>query len=292
MALPSQSEFLRPILVIASNQSKELRYPEILDELILMLKPSPADLREKTPSGALRVEKHIRYCIYQLNKSGLLATEKRGCYHITPEGRQFLQHHKGALDQAQLNLLGAGMPPQSTNAMNMNDVSPDEQLEIIHEQLQVKLADELLESVKRTSPERFEQLVIELLVKIGYGKGERVGGSGDGGIDGIITQDRLGFKKVYVQAKRWNSAQIGEPEIRNFSGSLDPHGASRGVFITTSLFSATARQTAAAAQLNNKNIRLIDGRELARLMIEYEVGVITKMVYKIGEIDENYFTDL
>ena len=292
MALPSQSEFLRPILVIASNQSKELRYPEILDELILMLKPSPADLREKTPSGALRVEKHIRYCIYQLNKSGLLATEKRGCYHITPEGRQFLQHHKGALDQTQLNLLGAGMPPQFTNAVNMNDVSPDEQLEIIHEQLQVKLADELLESVKRTSPERFEQLVIELLVKIGYGKGERVGGSGDGGIDGIITQDRLGFKKVYVQAKRWNSAQIGEPEIRNFSGSLDPHGASRGVFITTSLFSATARQTAAAAQLNNKNIRLIDGGELARLMIEYEVGVITKMVYKIGEIDENYFTDL
>ena len=292
MALPSQSEFLRPILAIASNQSKELRYPEFLDELIPMLKLSSADLREKTPSGALRVEKHIRYCIYQLNKAGLLTTEKRGCYQITPEGCQFLQHHKGALDQAQLNLLGAGMLLQSPDSTNMNDVSPDEQIEIIHEQLQVKLADELLESVKRTSPERFEQLVIELLVKIGYGKGERVGGSGDGGIDGIITQDRLGFKKVYVQAKRWNSWQVGEPEIRNFSGSLDPHGASRGVFITTSLFSETARQTAAAAQLNNKNIRLIDGRELARLMIEYDVGVVTKMVYKVGEIDENYFADL
>ncbi|MXY46690.1 MAG: restriction endonuclease [Chloroflexi bacterium] len=292
MALPSQSEFLRPILEIASNQSKELRYPDFRDELILMLKLSSADMQEKTPSGALRVEKHIRYCIYQLNKARLLTTEKRGCYQITPEGHQFLQYHKGALDQAQLNLLGTGVPPQSPDAMNMNDVSPDEQIEIIHEQLQIKLADELLESVKRTSPDRFEQLVIELLVKIGYGKGERVGGSGDGGIDGIITQDRLGFKKVYVQAKRWDSTQIGEPEIRNFSGSLDPHGASRGVFITTSLFSATARQTAAAAQLNNKNIKLIDGKELARLMIEYEVGVITKMVYKIGEIDENYFSDL
>ena len=171
------------------------------------------------------------------------------------------------------------------------EISPDEQIEVTYEQLRNKLADELLETVKAVSPERFEDLVVELLVKIGYGRGRRVGRSGDGGIDGIVTQDRLGFEKVYIQAKRWDTAQIGEPEIRNFSGSLDPHGATRGVFITTSRFSEAARRTADDAARNNKTILLIDGPKLVRLMIEYGVGVITKTVYEIKEIDENYFAD-
>ena len=143
-------------------------------------------------------------------------------------------------------------------------------------------------SVKSVSPER--AIGCRLLVKMGYGQGETVGRSGDGGIDGIIDQDALGLEKVYIQAKRWGS-QVGEPEIRNFSGSLDPYGATKGVFITTSTFSSTARQTAQNISAGNKLIRLVDGDELARLMIRYGVGVVTETTYEVKKLDENYFAE-
>ena len=157
-------------------------------------------------------------------------------------------------------------------------------------QMREKLADELLESVTALSPERFEHLVVTLLEKMGYGKGQQVGGSGDGGIDGIINQDPLGLEKVYIQAKRWAN-QIGEPEIRNFSGSLDAKGAAKGVFITNSTFSSTATRTATNISAGPKFLRLIDGRELADLMIEHSVGVVTGRTYEVKRVDENYFAE-
>ena len=125
---------------------------------------------------------------------------------------------------------------------------------------------------------------------MGYGQGETVGRSGDGGIDGIIDQDALGLEKVYVQAKRWANP-VGEPEIRNFSGSLDPYGATKGVFITTSSFTRTAQLTADAISAGNKFIRLVDGLELAELMISHSVGVVTEISYDIKKLDENYFAE-
>ena len=301
MALPPQRAFLRPILEIAAQAQTRLSYKEILGELIPLLSLSDDDLQERTPHGASRVEKHTRYSMHLLKRGGLLDAPsqgpERGRYQITERGSQYLREHPDALDPAQLNMLVAEQDPTDDSPAlvgaipTAGDISPDEQIEVTYEQLRTKLADELLEAVKAVSPERFEELVVELLVKIGYGRGQRVGRSGDGGIDGIVTQDRLGFEKVYVQAKRWDTAQIGEPEIRNFSGSLDPHGATRGVFITTSRFSETAKQTADDAARNNKTILLIDGPKLARLMIEYNVGVITRTAYEIKEIDENYFAD-
>ena len=301
MALPPQRAFLRPILEITATAETRLSYKEILAELIPLLSLSDDDLQERTPHGALRVEKHTRYSMHLLKRGGLLDApsqgSERGRYQITESGRRYLREHPDALDPAQLNMLVAEREPPGDAPMlvgtvsTAGDISPDEQIEVTYEQLLSKLADELLETVKAVSPERFEDLVVELLVKIGYGRGRRVGRSGDGGIDGIVTQDRLGFEKVYVQAKRWDTAQIGEPEIRNFSGSLDPHGATRGVFITTSRFSEAARRTADDAARNNKTILLIDGPKLVRLMIEYGVGVITTTVYEIKEIDENYFSD-
>ena len=156
--------------------------------------------------------------------------------------------------------------------------------------MQEKLVDDLLDSISQISPEGFERLVVDLLQKMGYGKGEAVGKSGDGGIDGIINQDALGLEKVYIQAKRWQG-QVGEPEIRNFSGSLDARGASKGVFVTTSNFSGNAKQTAQIISAGNKFIRLIDGPELAKLMLAHEVGVITQYTYRIQKLDENYFFD-
>ena len=163
-------------------------------------------------------------------------------------------------------------------------------MEASYRALRAHLANELLESLSKVSPDLFEQLVVALLEKMDYGKGDVVGGSGDGGIDGIINQDALGLEKVYIQAKRWAS-QVGEPEIRNFSGSLDARGASKGVFITTSRFSGTASQTARTISAGSKFIRLIDGPELASLMIDHDVGVITETTYKVKKLDENYFAD-
>ena len=298
MALPPQRNFLRPVLQITANSERELLYREILAEAIPMLALSEEDLRERTPHGELRVEKHIRYSMHLLKKAGLLDVPSRGHYQATDSGRRYLQQQPEALAPAQLNMLAAEQGSQADptggvgSASTAGDISPDEQFEVSYEELEAKLADELLDNLKTVSPGRFEDLVIELLVKIGYGRGRRVGRSGDGGIDGIVTQDRLGFEKVYIQAKRWGRNRIGAPAIRDFSGSLDQHGALRGVFITTSRFSNAAQRTATEVSRNNKSILLIDGLKLAKLMIEYEVGVVVKAVYKIKEIDENYFSDL
>ena len=298
MALPLQREFLRPILQITANDAeRRLSYKEIFAELIPTLALSEEDLRERTPHGALRVERHIRYAMHQIKQAGLLDLPARGLYQITDDGLRHLEQNPEALHPAQLNMLAAerkqreGEPSADAIAPTVGDISPDEQFEVSYGHLQAMLADELLDSIKTVSPERFEDLVVELLVKIGYGRGSRVGRSGDGGIDGVVTQDRLGFERVYIQAKRWDKAQVGDPEIRTFSGSLDPHGATKGVFITTSRFSEAAQRTATEVARNNKTILLIDGPKLAKLMIEYEVGVVVKAVYKIKEIDENYFSD-
>ena len=125
---------------------------------------------------------------------------------------------------------------------------------------------------------------------MGYGEGKAVGRSGDGGIDGIIHQDALGLAKVYIQAKRWEG-QVGEPEIRNFSGSLEAKGANNGVFITSSSFGQRARETAHFISAGNKFIRLIDGEELARLMINHGVGVVSEVIYDVKKLDENYFAE-
>ena len=133
-------------------------------------------------------------------------------------------------------------------------------------------------------------MVVRLLEEMEYGEGQSVGGSGDGGIDGIINQDPLGLEKVYIQAKRWQN-QVGEPEIRNFSGSLEVRGANKGVFITSSSFSSTARNAAGRISAGSKFIRLIDGRELACLVIAHNVGVITEITYDVKKLDENYFAE-
>lgn len=153
------------------------------------------------------------------------------------------------------------------------------------------LISDLRATINGVDPDRFERLVVKLLEKMGYGEGRAIGRSGDGGIDGVINQDALGLEKVYIQAKRYTTGSVGEPEIRNFSGSLDARGASKGVFITTSTFSSTARQTAQTISAGNKFIRLVDGNELAQLMIQHGVGVVTEYTYEIKKLDENYFAD-
>ena len=146
---------------------------------------------------------------------------------------------------------------------------------------------DIIDTLTHLQPERFEQTVLDLLEGIGYGRGQHLGSTGDGGIDGIINPDPLGLDRIYVQAKRWTKP-VGEPEIRTFSGSLDPHGATRGLLITTSDFTDTARRTAETISAGNKHIRLVDGEELAQLMISLKMGVETATAHRTRKLDEDH----
>jgi len=146
---------------------------------------------------------------------------------------------------------------------------------------------DILDALVHLQPERFEQTVLDLLEAIGYGQGHHLGRTGDGGIDGIINLDPLGLDSIYVQAKRWTKP-VGESEVRTFSGSLDPHGATRGMLITTSDFTDTARRTAETISAGNKHIRLVDGEELAQLMISMNMGIETVTAHRARKLDEDH----
>ena len=240
MAVPTQSQLHRPILEIASKYHEPSSDRDFFNSVVNRLSLREDDLKEKTSTGASRARTNISFALSQLKKAGLLYRPLRGRYLITPEGCAFLEKHYGEiktsvlLDMSDQTKDGCSLPEPD------NDATPDEKIEHGYRTLQANLADELLQSLSEVAPYRFERLVLHLLEKMGYGKGDRVGGSGDGGIDGIINQDALGLEKVYIQAKRWQG-QVGEPEIRNFSGSLDARGATKGVFVTTSSFSKTAK---------------------------------------------------
>src|SRR5690606_25813637 len=165
-------------------------------------------------------------------------------------------------------------------------------LELAHEKIRVELSQELLDKVLSCSPEFFEYLVVELLLKMGYGgsrrdAGERIGQSGDGGIDGIIKEDRLGLDVIYIQAKRWQGS-VGRPEIQKFVGALQGQRARKGVFITTSAYTSDAKNY--AENIDTKVV-LIDGRRLANLMIDFDVGVSISASYVVKKVDSDYFEE-
>ncbi len=168
---------------------------------------------------------------------------------------------------------------------------PDGNIEVIYQQIREKVAEDLLQQIKVNSPAFFENLVIDLLVKMGYGgsreDAETVGRSGDGGIDGVINEDRLGLDVIYVQAKRW-TGNVGEPPVRDFVGALDGEGVQKGIFITTSDFHPAAKRF---AERSSKRIILINGHLLAQLMIEHDVGVSTVKTYEIKRVDSDYFIE-
>jgi restriction system protein len=171
--------------------------------------------------------------------------------------------------------------------------TPEELLEYSYQRIRQDLAQEMLNKVKESSPSFFERLVVELLVRMGYGgsradAGKAVGKSGDEGIDGIIKEDRLGLDAIYIQAKKWEGT-VGRPEIQKFVGALHGQGAKKGVFITTSTFSNEARDYVSRG--DSLKIVLIDGQELAQLMIDFDVGVAKVSSYEIKKLDFDYFTD-
>ena len=307
MAVPRQADLHRPVLEIIADAQGVITHRQIMQAVIHKLGLSAEDQRERTSSGAARLNTNVSYAEQYLMNAGLLSRFARGTWNITPQGRVFLLEHPGPIPIALLkeltddppswprndrrqNTLHASAPPTDAVGSPESEAGPDELVEAGFRQMERDLVQESLGSIGTIAPERFEELVVDLLETMGYGEGRAVGRSGDGGIDGVINQDSLGLDKVYVQAKRWSS-QVGEPEIRNFSGSLDAKGASKGVFITNSTFSSTARRTAEIISAGNKLIRLVDGNELAQLMIKHGVGVVTEYTYEIKKLDENYFAE-
>lgn len=292
MAVPSQKAFHRPVLEILAQANGVVPVSELIEPLISRFTLSADDLQQRTRSGALTLRNRAFWAVSYLRSAGLLANVSRGQLYITDQGRKHLKEHPGDIDVSSLKQLanqrsqGEGL----TTTESEDDTPPDELMDKAHRELRAKLAAELLENLQQIPWEQFERLTVHLLEEMGYGIGIHLGQTGDGGMDGVISQDALGLEKIYIQAKRWENT-VGEPEIRNFSGSLNARGASKGVFITTSNFSATAKHTANSISSGSQTIILVEGMELAYLMIDNGVGVVTQQRYEIKKLDENYFAE-
>ena len=297
MVVPASNKFYLAVLEISDKAEKSLSGNEIIGRIANQLSLSESDLREMVPSGLqTRVENRTTWAISKLKNAGLLEYPTRGQSQITRKGREFLANHRGEIQNTELNRMrvppAEGHPTIEMVAEDADALTPDEQMARNHEQHEDMLSDEILDSIKSISPASFERIVVALLSRMGYGSGQAIGRSGDQGIDGILNQDTLGLEKVYIQAKKWDGAQVGSPVVNQFSGALLAQGASKGVLITTSTFSEAARQSAQKVAQGMQSIRLIDGQELAALMIRHGVGVVTEITYEIKRLDANYFAEV
>ncbi|MCO5101651.1 MAG: restriction endonuclease, partial [Burkholderiaceae bacterium] len=239
-----------------------------------------------------------------LKRAGLSTSPRRGIWRLTSEGVAFAANHAQPLsakdvEQLATEFMDVRLRPSTSDVINAPAgyhpppdaavSSPDDRLGEALSELRRSVAAELLESLASVSPTFFETIVLDLLHRMGYGANradlQRVGGSGDGGIDGVISLDKLGLEKVYVQAKRWQGV-VGRPEVQGFYGALAGQRANKGVFITTSAYTAQAVEFAKSVE----RVVLIDGARLAQLMIDHEVGVQSRTV-KIPKIDSDYFDE-
>lgn len=262
---------------------------------------SAEDVREKLPSGQARLVNRVAWARIYLTRAGLLETVKRGIYRITERGRSVLAEKPTAINNQFLRRFPEFIAFSKKQVQREEEEeqtpettrkTPRELLEDSYRFIEANLAQDLLSRVKECTPAFFEKLVIDLLLAMGYG-GSRsdaaqvVGGTGDGGIDGTIKQDKLGLDVVYVQAKRWSDT-VSRPRIQEFAGALAGKRAHKGVFITTSRFSKDAIEYAKAIATT---IVLIDGVQLADLMIEHNIGVASEASYVLKRIDSDYFTE-
>ncbi len=301
MAIPDfQSLFLPVLRSLEDGRDHSVR--ETIEYVRKEFHLTEKDMSATLKGGAKTVVyDRVTWAISYLRHALLLENVKRGVFHITERGRALLADNPTSLNikeltrfdefAAWLSSTKAGKRSTTSEASQVDDTqTPEELIEENFTVLERQLADELLNQVKLNSPGFFERLVVELLVKMGYGgsfedAGRAIGRSGDEGIDGVINEDRLGLDVIYIQAKRWERS-VGRPEIQSFVGALAGQKARKGVFITTSDFSESARKY--AKSLENKVV-LIDGSQLAHFMIEHDIGVSTVSTYKIKKIDSDYF---
>jgi len=296
-----------PLLKFAEERKTEISTDDATEALAISLGLTEDDLKEMLPSGLQRTfVNRIGWATTYMKKANLLEATRRGYYRITPRGQELLRKKPATINVKTLKqypeflefqkLKGTRSGEKTTTAKESLDAStatPSEALEAAYENLRDELIDELLTKLKQSSPSFFERIVVELLVKMGYGgsradAGKAIGKSGDGGIDGIIKEDKLGLDVVYIQAKRWDNNPVGRPDVMQFAGALQAQKANKGIFITTSRFTEDARGY--VSQIGSK-IVLIDGERLSHLMVEHDVGVSTVSLYPVKKIDADYFDE-
>lgn len=300
MAIPDYQTIMLPLLRFGED-GKEHHTSEVIQLLFERFGLTEADRKEVIPSGDSVFDNRAGWARTYLKKAGLIQYPKRGYFQITSRGKEALAQNPQRIDIPFLRkfaefqefyspkkvVIGEKVESASENSAE----TPDEQLAFGYLKLRKQVEGDLLVRVKSCPPEFFERLVVRLLTQIGYGgsladAGKAIGKSGDGGIDGVIKEDKLGLDLLYIQAKRWDNTTVGSPEIQKFVGALYGKKAKKGIFITTSTFSRAAIDY--ASSLDSK-IVLIDGMELAQLMFDYGVGVATVNSYVVKRIDSDFF---
>lgn len=306
MSVPDFQTIMLPLLRFSGDQ-QEHSVREAVEALADQFDLTDAERRELLPSGRQPTfDNRVAWATTYLKKSGLLEPTRRSHFRVTPRGVQVLAEKPSRVDMKYLERYpefiefrtrrntseNGSSAPSDGSASDDDDQTPEEAIEQAHQRLRNDLAVDLIQQIMSCSPAFFERLVIDLLLRMGYGgtrkdAGQAIGRSGDGGIDGIIKEDRLGLDVIYIQAKRWEGP-VGRPEIQKFVGALQGQRARKGIFITTSSFTSDA--TNYASMIENKVV-LIDGERLAKLMIDNNVGVSTITAYEIKKVDSDYFVE-
>lgn len=304
MAIPSYDELMLPLLK-ELDDGQEQQNRDLREALARELGLTEAELAQRAAGGNQPVfSNRWSWAKIYLDRAGLLKSPRRGWCQITDAGRKVLASNPSAIDRTFLlqfesfqAFAGKGKEGEATlvtpdGAAAGPLTTPEEALARAHAEIRSKVETDLLDAVGKASPAFFEKLVVELLVKMGYGgtledAGRALGRSHDGGVDGIIKEDHLGLDAIYVQAKRWQ-ASVGRPDVQAFAGSLEGERARKGVFLTTSSFTAEARDYVRKIE---KKIVLIDGRQLTGLMVDFGIGVNTVTSYEVTRVDSDYFTE-
>lgn len=301
-SLPQWHVFMKPLLEVLGDGniwSKKDLEQATLDQAGIR----STSRTEMLPSGQYRALNRIGWATSYLVRAQALIKPARAVMQITDTGRNLIVQYPDGFGKSELEQIPAyqayvpqrgklrGEASVETVLVPNVDEDPTELIEAGVQAFATEAAVDLIRRLREQHPDFFEQAVVDVLNKMGYGgteqRGRRLGGSGDGGVDGVIDQDALGLSQIYVQAKRYGDANtVQRPEIQGFVGALAGKGASQGVFVTTSLFSKGAREY--VEQIPNRVV-LIDGPRLAELMIRYRVGVQIKRTYEVVEVDEDYF---
>lgn len=304
MAIPGYQTIMLPVLKLASDQ-KDHKFSDCVQSLAEEFLLTDEEKSELLPSGTQAVfNNRVGWARSYLKQAGLLSSPKRGYFRITEQGLKLLSERPEKITAALLERYSefqefknrkkdqSKISAEDEVIQVYENETPEDSLASAYRLLRKNLEDEILASVKESSPSFFERLVVDLLVKMGYGgnrqdAGRALGKSGDGGIDGIINEDQLGLDVIYIQAKRWEGA-VGRPEIQKFAGALQGQRARKGVFITTSGFTKEALEY---VSLIESKIILIGGEKFASLMVEHNVGVTVIGKYEVKKMDSDYFDE-
>ena len=307
MAIPDFQTLMLPVLRLAAI--RPVNTAQAVAHVSAEFGLSDDDRREMLPSGRQsRLANRVQWDFQYLVKAGLLKRESRGVYGITDAGRQvlaenppridihflkarsenFRQFREGSATPAEGESVEPGAQPREAE-----EDTPEERIEGAFKDYNAALQSDIKERVQALNDTQFEQLIVKLMLGLGYGEagsGKRTGGTGDGAIDGVITEDVLGLDKIYLQAKRYSpDSAIGPDKIREFAGAMDAHGILKGVFVTTSRYTKAAKEY---AERSHKHLRLIAGDELAEIMVQHGIGVRGERKLELKRVDEDFFENL